>query len=170
MTEHDRRLILEDELFLLRDSGELPEVAYHSTLHYLTADQDGPKFVLTESEQKLLQKAAMVRCKQIVLRDLEPENRNLSIYRGPRRSIYNWQRYCNFCQRVGRRPDDAFKKSVAQALTRFIRQEMSDVQEGYRRSSVNCATEELLAFAEQVGVTTSNSEFIGLFLCEQAHQ
>jgi hypothetical protein len=165
MTEHDRRLILEDETFLLRDSGELPEIAYHSSLHYLTVDQDGPGLILTEDELKLLQAAAMDRCQEIVLRDLEPENRDLRIYRGPRRSIYNWHRYCSFCQRVGWCPDDAFRKRVAQALIRFIRREAADVRAGLRTSSVNCAVEELLAFAEQVGVANLSSEFVGMDLC-----
>lgn len=153
MIDEDRSLLLENEVFILRDSGELPEISYHSTLHYLTADQDGPRLVLTENEHKLLQKAAMVRCKDIVLRDLDPDNRDLSIYRGPRRSIHNWRRYRAFCQRIGWRRDDAFRENVAQALTRFIRREAADVREGRRTSSINCAVEELVAFAEQIRVT-----------------
>ncbi|MCW5202833.1 hypothetical protein VU11_00920 [Desulfobulbus sp. US2] len=164
MTEQDRRSIVEDELFLLRDSGELPEIAYHSSLYYLTEDQDGPCLFLSEGEQRLLQEAALERCQQIVLRDLLPDNRDLGIYRGPQRSIYNWQRYCRFCQRVDQRQDDAFKERVAQALVRFIRQEVADVEEGCRESSVNCTTEDLLAFAEEVGVSSSNPDLGRLFL------
>lgn len=162
--EQDRSSILEDELFLLRDSGELPEIAYHSSLYYLTEDQDGPCLFLTKSEQRLLQEAALERCQQIVLRDLLPDNRDLGIYRGPQRSIYNWQRYCRFCQRVDQRQDDAFKERVAQALVRFIRQEAADVEEGCRESSVNCTTEDLLAFAEEVGVSSLNYDLGRLFL------
>ncbi len=164
MTEQDRRSIVEDELFLLRDSGELPEIAYHSSLYYLTEDQDGPGLFLSEGEQRLLQAAALERCQQIVLRDLLPDNRDLGIYRGPQRSIYNWQRYCRFCRRVDQRQDDAFKERVAQALVRFIRQEVADVEEGCRESSVNCTTEDLLAFAEEVGVSSSNPDLGRLFL------
>ena len=164
MIEQDRRSIVEDELFLLRDSGELPEIAYHSSLYYLTEDQDGPGLFLSEGEKRLLQEAALERCQQIVLRDLVPDNRDLGIYRGPQRSIYNWQRYCRFCQRVDQRQDDAFKERVAQALVRFIRQEAVDVEEGYRVSSVNCTTEDLLAFADEVGVSSLNSDLGRLFL------
>ena len=156
MTEQERLSIVEDELFLLRDSGELPEVAYHSSLYYLTEDQEGPGLVLSESEQRLLQEAAIERCQQIVLRDLMPGNRDLSLYRGPGRSIANWQRYCIFCQRTGRRVDDEFRADVARALTRFIRQEITEVGKGQRTSSVNCASEELRIFAEQVGVCTES--------------
>jgi len=164
MTEQERRSIVEDELFLLRDSGELPEIAYHSSLYYLTEDQDGPGLFLSEGEKRLLQEAALERCQQIVLRDLVPDNRDLGIYRGPQRSISNWQRYCRFCQRIDQRQDDAFKERVAQALVRFIRQETADVEGGCRESSVNCTTEDLLAFAEEVGVSSSNSDLGRLFL------
>ena len=155
---------MEDELFLLKDSGELPEIAYHSSLYYLTEDQDGPGLFLSEGEKWLLQEAALERCQQIVLRDLVPDNRDLGIYRGPQRSIFNWQRYCRFCQRVDQRQDDAFKERVAEALVRFIRQEAVDVEDGYRESSVNCTTDELLAFAEEVGVSGLNSDLGRLFL------
>jgi len=164
MTEQERRSIVEDELFLLRDSGELPEIAYHSSLYYLTEDQDGPGLFLSESEQRLLQEAALERCQQIILRDLLLDNRDLGIYRGPRRSIFNWQRYCTFCQRIDQRQDDAFKERVAQALVRFIRQETADVEDGFRESSVNCTTEDLLAFAEEVGVSSLNPDLGRLFL------
>ncbi|MCI5136890.1 MAG: hypothetical protein D3922_00405, partial [Candidatus Electrothrix sp. AR1] len=62
------------------------------------------------------------------------------------------------------RQDDAFKERVAQALVRFIRQEAADVVEGCRESSVNCTTEDLLAFAEEVGVSRSNYDLGRLFL------
>jgi hypothetical protein len=164
MTEQDRRSLVEDELFLLRDSGELPEIAYHSSLYYLTEDQDGPSLILREDELRLLQEAALERCREIVLRDLLPENRDLSLYRGLRRSIFNWRRYGTFCQRIDQRQDDAFKERVAQALVRFIRQEAADVEEGYRESSVNCTTEDLLVFAEEVGVSSLSPAHLALIM------
>lgn len=164
MTEQDRRSLVEDELFLLGDSGELPEIAYHSSLYYLTEDQDGPGLILREDELRLLQEAALERCREIVLRDLLPENRDLSLYRGLRRSIFNWRRYCRFCRRIDQRQDDAFKERVAQALVRFIRQEAADVEEGCRESSVNCTTEDLLAFAEEVGVSSLKTAHLALIV------
>ncbi|XOF33144.1 MAG: hypothetical protein ACL93V_14170 [Candidatus Electrothrix sp. YB6] len=59
MNNQERTCLLEDELLILRHSGELPEIAYHSSLYYLTADKDGPGLVLTEDEQKMLQEAAI---------------------------------------------------------------------------------------------------------------
>jgi hypothetical protein len=111
-----------------------------------------------------LQEAALERCQEIVLRDLTPDNRDLGLYRGPRRSIYNWQRYCSFCQRIDQQQDDMFKKSVAEALEHFLRQEVDDVAKGERESSVNCTVEDLLAFAEEVGVSRLNPDFGRLFL------
>ncbi|WPD23088.1 MAG: hypothetical protein SD837_00710 [Candidatus Electrothrix scaldis] len=154
----ERRSIIEDELFLLRDSGELPEIAYHSSIYYLTEDQDGPGLVLTESEKSLLQEAALERCREIVLRDLMPDNRDLGIYRGPQRSIYNWRRYCSFCRRSGRRIDDCFRAEVAQAFINFIQQELRDFAEGEGSSSVNCGQEDLIFFAEQIGICPDTLE------------
>jgi hypothetical protein len=154
----ERRSIIEDELFLLRDSGELPEIAYHSSIYYLTEDQDGPGLVLTESEKSLLQEAALERCQKIVLRDLVPDNRGLRMYRGPRRSIYNWQRYCKFCRRTRRPVDELFRTKVAQAFINFIQQEMRDLAEGEGSSSVNCGQEDLIFFAEQVGISPDTLE------------
>ena len=150
MTKEERSILLENELFILRDSGELPEIAYHSTLYYLTADPEGPQLSLNSEEQRLLQEAAMARCKEIVLRDLEPANRDLRIYRGPLRSVYNWQRYQKFCGRIDRQPDGAFQADAAQALTSFLAQEIADVGQGKRESSINCCSETLLAFADQL--------------------
>jgi hypothetical protein len=152
VNKQERACLMEDELLILRHSGELPEIAYHSSLYYLTADQDGPGLILTEDELKMLQEAAVKRCQQIVLRDLNPENRDLRLYRGPRRSIWNWQRYCTFCQRLGRQRDNAFKERVARALTGFLRQEVADAQQGKRKTCINCTSEELLAFAREIGV------------------
>ncbi|MCI5225460.1 MAG: hypothetical protein D3918_02090 [Candidatus Electrothrix sp. AX2] len=164
----DRRDIVEDELFLIRDSGELPEITYHSSLYYLTTDKDGPGLILTQDEQELLQAAALERCQQIILRDLLPENRNLSLYRGLRRSIFNWQRYCKCCQRMGRQIDEAFRDRVAHALAEFIQQEMIDVHEKGQTSSVNCPTEELLFFAEQVGMCRDSLALGWQTLCPAA--
>ena len=119
MTDEERMTILEEETFILRDSGEIPEIALHSTLHYLTEDEEGPEMVLTGDELKLMQDAALFRYREIVLRDLDPANRDLRIYRGVCRTIYNWQRMQDFCKRI-RRDDSSFKNTVGQALVDFL--------------------------------------------------
>ena len=146
MINEERMAILEEEIIILRDSGEIPEIAFHSTLHYLTEDTEGPAMVLTGEELELLQDAALSRYREIVLRDLNPENRDLGIYRGVRRSIYNWQRMQDFCKRIGRNCS-FLKKTAGAALVRFLEQELADVRSGRRSSSVNCSAEQLLGFA-----------------------
>ena len=147
MNDDERMEILEDEVLILRDSGEIPEIAYHASLYYLTEDEEGPGLdALSEQELALLQEAALYRYQQIVLRDLDPDNRDLGIYRGVRRSIYNWQRMQDFCNRLGR-DCTFFKKTVARALSEFLAREVDDVTGNRRTSSVNCSVEQITGFA-----------------------
>ncbi len=149
MTDEDRQAIIEDEVFLVRDSGELPEIGFHSSLRYLTEEDDGPQITLTPKELHLLQDAALFRCREIVLRDIDPANRDLGLYRGVRRSIYNWQRMQDFCKRMGR-DCFSFKETVAQALVDFLQQELIDVRSGVRTSSVNCSVQDLAGFSSRL--------------------
>ncbi len=147
----ERLLILEEEELILRHSGEIPEIAYHSTLHYLCEDREGPGLELTAAELRLLQDAALARSREIVLRDLDPDNRDRSIYRGVRRSICNWQRHLDFCRRIGR-DDSSFLPAVRRALVGFLRQEADDVCSGRRPSSINCSDEDLADFLAELGI------------------
>jgi len=152
MCPEERARLIEDEFFLLADSGELPEVAYHSSLWCLCADPDGPRLTLTGAEKRQLQDAALRRCQRIILRDLTPAFRDRRIWRGPQRSRCNWGRYLAFCRRIGRQPDLLFQMQAAAALTGYLAQELAELRSGAReRSSVNCTYEELLDFAEQLG-------------------
>ena len=155
MTDEERMEILEEETFILRDSGELPEIALHSTLHYLTEDEEGPEMVLTGDELKLMQDVALFRYREIVLRDLDPANRDLSIYRGVCRTIYNWQRMQDFCKRIGR-DASSFKNTVGQALVDFLARELTDVNNGNRISSVNCTVKQLLDLAAMLDVSADS--------------
>ena len=155
MINEDRMAILEEEIFILRDSGEIPEIAFHTTLHYLTEDDEGPEMLLTAEELELLQDAALFRCREIVLRDLDPANRDLGIYRGVRRTIYNWQRKQDFCNRIGR-DWSSFKETVGRALVEFLEQELVDVGSGSRMSSVNCSAEMILGFTVMLDLPTDS--------------
>jgi len=153
MSNNDRKEILEDEVLILRDSGEIPEIAYHATLYYLTEDEEGPGLdPLSDEELALLQEAALFRYQQIVLRDLDPDNRDLGIYRGIRRTIYNWQRMQDFCKRLGR-DCSFFKQTVAQALLNFLARELDDVINKGQTSAVNCSAEQIVAFANVLGLS-----------------
>jgi hypothetical protein len=149
VTDGKRSHILEDELLIVRHSGEIPEIALHATLHYLAEDPEGPRMVLDDAEVKALQDAALLRSREIVLRDLDPANRDLSLYRGVKRSIYNWQRLQDFCGRIGRETG-AFQAVVRDALLAFLRVEADDVGAGRRSSSINCTADELKGFAGEL--------------------
>jgi hypothetical protein len=152
MRSEERSRLIEDELVLLADSGELPEVAYHAALWQLCGDPDGPRLTLTEAERRQLQDGALRRCQRIILRDLTPAFRDRRIWRGPQRSICNWARYLTFCRRIGRQPDEAFREQAAKALSAYLAQERDELRSGLRTcSSVNCACAELRAFARCLG-------------------
>jgi len=145
--------ILEDELLIVRHSGEIPEIALHATLHYLQEDAEGPHLTLSDEELRSLQDAALERCREIVLRDLDPENRDRTIYRGIKRTLYNWKRMQDFCGRIGRRQDD-FRDIVRKALVTFLRREVDDVVAGGRSSCINCTAGDLVEFARKLDCNT----------------
>ena len=151
----DRAAILEEEIYILRDSGEIPEIAYHSTLHYLTEDPEGPRMILDREELKQLQDAALHRYREIVLRDLDPDNRDLGMYRGVRRTLYNWQRMEDFCTRI-QRDCSSFKQVVATALHDFLVRELADVEQGRRQSCVNCPAAKIRELAALVDLPPEN--------------
>jgi len=147
--EEERTLLLEEEYLIVRHSGEIPEIALYSTLYYLSEDPDGPHILLNNEELAALQDGALKRSREIVLRDLDPANRDLSLYRGVKRSLYNWHRHQAFCERICRN-NDGFKEVVRAALLAFLRQELEDVGSGNRTSSTNCTAEELTEFAGEL--------------------
>lgn len=150
MTGQTRAQILEDELLIVRHSGEIPEIALNATIYYLQEDPEGPGLTLTDLELRSLQDAALKRCREIVLRDLDPENRDLPLYRGIRRTIYNWHRLQAFLGRIGRRQYD-FRAVVRKALLAFLSREAADVATGRRSSCINCSAGELAGFARELG-------------------
>ncbi|MCX5869705.1 MAG: hypothetical protein NTY00_03505 [Deltaproteobacteria bacterium] len=94
-----RQELLEDEWLLVRHSGEIPEIALHSAFYYLTEDLNGPQLRLSVEEMQYLREAATARYQEIIRRDLCFENRELTVYRGVRRAIFNWHRFVVFCER-----------------------------------------------------------------------
>ena len=166
MNQQERQQILEDELLIVRHSGEIPEIAYHATIHYLTEDPEGPGLTLTDAEVMSLQDGALARAREIVLRDLDPANRDLTIYRGIKRTIYNWQRWQDFLARLGRN-DAEFRQEVRGALVAFLAQEKKDVQSGARASSINCTVEELAVIARELGCRDGELPAGWQELCQQ---
>ena len=50
----DRHSLIEDEVFAIRQSGEMPEVALHSARYFLEEDSQGPGLRLTPEEEQLI--------------------------------------------------------------------------------------------------------------------
>ncbi len=146
-----RSELLENEWFHIRYSGETPEIAFHSSLYFLTEDKEGPQIQLEKDDVDELLEAARQRYSDIITRDILPENRDLAIYRGVLRSICNWRRYKRFCQR-----HDldwlAMKNEVVEKLEHFLQVETTEVGEGLRDSSINCSIEELRSFSIELGL------------------
>jgi hypothetical protein len=145
----DRQELLDNEWHAVRDSGELPEVAYHSSLYYLTADGNGPHLQLSDDENRCLLEAALLRYRDIILRDMLPENRGKSFYRGLKRSMENWRRFTVFRQRYNVEYL-GLQQEAAAALQTFLATEIADGI--YSSASLNCSFQELLSFAHDLGL------------------
>jgi hypothetical protein len=153
-----------EELLIVRHSGEIPEVALHGSLYYLTRDPEGPGLQLDRQEVRLLQKMVVERYREMIQRDLEPANRDLGSYRGMARARVNWQRLSSFCRREGW-PTEAFRPEIAGALVIFLRNEVAEVGSCTRASAINCDCQELTAFARELGLEPKDLPAGWLGLC-----
>lgn len=150
----DLRNLIDEEVFAIRHSGEMPEVAFHTSIHYLQEDPEGPQIEAPPDAIHQLKDAVEKRYKRIVMRDLNPRYRERSIYRGLARAMANWQRLVRFCERENR--DAAVhRQDFAAALVAFLVIETDDVTSGRKASSVNCSANALETFAATVGLTPS---------------
>jgi hypothetical protein len=148
----DRRSLIEDEVFAIGRSGEMPEVALHASYFYLREDPEGPRLRLTPEEEQHLKDAVEQRYRRILMRDLNPRYRDRSIYRGLARAMANWQRLARFCDREGRAVED-HRQAAAEALQAFLATEAEEAAKGRKPGAVNCTAAELEAFARTLGLT-----------------
>jgi hypothetical protein len=148
----NREELLENEWHLVRDSGELPEVAYHASIHFLTRDEDGPRLELTDEERGRLLEAAQRRYRDIILRDMIPENQGKSIYRGLKRSMENWSRFKVFLTR-NQVETASLQQETAAALQAFL---AAEIAAGVcPAAGLNCSPQDLLSFAHDLGLVRS---------------
>jgi len=160
--------LLAEELLIVRHSGEIPEIAFHGSLHYLCEDPAGPQLTLNPEELDSLRQQAVARYREILLRDLNPENRDATIYRGMKRCIFNWERLGKFCVRQELEIEEALRLEIAEALCSFLRQEANEVRAGLRQSCLNCTREELDAFTKEIGVMPEQlPDDIEMLFCPQ---
>jgi len=153
VTSEERAELLGDEWLIVRHSGEIPEITYHSSLYFLTEDGDGPRLRLTEGELQYLKDAAIQRYHEIVLRDIIIENFHKTIYRGVRRTLYNWHRCKVFEQRQSI-PCDLFQKTVANQLLRFLEQGVAAAGKDLPQIFINCSVAQLYELAAGLGIET----------------
>lgn len=151
--------LLENEWFIVRHSGETPEIAYHSAIYFLTRAKDGPGLQLRDEQVAFLMDAAMTRFREIILRDLDHDNVSKPIYRGIERSIVNYRRFQKFClrQSIDEMP---MRRVAGQALLSFLDVERVELGKGARPTIVNCEPGDLLVFARDLGVHLGSEEEI----------
>ncbi|MBU0664102.1 MAG: hypothetical protein KJ990_06090 [Proteobacteria bacterium] len=158
-----RQEVLEDEWLIVRNSGEIPEIAFHSTYYYLTEDPDGPQLQLDREEIQYLQEAATARYQEIILRDLCFENRELTIYRGVQRAIFNWRRSVAFCERQDIACHD-LRSTTKEAFLLLLKKarrtnSTAPISPGAINTFpslafvFNCSSHDLTLFAQELGIT-----------------
>ncbi len=146
---------IEDELLILAHAGEIPEVAYHGSLYYLTEDPEGPRLALDHTDLLPLKQAVYDRYRKIILRDCDPRLRDKPVYRGLARCLANWQRFARFCRKEGFDPAPV-RAETARALVAFLHREAAEVRQGVRSSSVNCSAAELAGLMAELGIAGSS--------------
>ncbi len=141
--------LLEEEWYLVRDSGELPETAFHSSIYYLTAHADGPQLQLNKAQRHTLFQAAALRFIEIILRDLDFAARMSPAVRGVGRAIVNYHRFSLFCKRQGeeRWLQQHARGKLGRGLGHFV--SAAQRQPG---AIINCTLSELQWFAMEIGV------------------
>ena len=150
--DSDKKTFIGEEVFLIEHSGEIPEVALHGGLYYLTEDPEGPGLVLDDADILPMKQAAAKRYRAIILRDLDPENREKGVYRGLARCAANWRRLAKFCANEGL-DIRAVRSEAAKALKEFVANEAAERERGARVSSINCSPEELAALVLSLGLS-----------------
>ena len=152
MKDLDKKSYIEEEVFVVQHSGEIPEVTLYESLYHLTEDPDGPALNLEAEDILPLKQAVVKRYRVIILRDLDPGNRDKRIYRGLARCAANWQRLMKFCIREGIDSQE-IRKEAANALQEFLDVEVIDVGSGNRSSSINCCQADIEELAISLGVS-----------------
>lgn len=165
MNADDRQAVLEEELLIIRHSGEIPEVALHSGLHYLCEDSDGPGLQLLPSERRALETAVLERYQEIILRDLNAGNRKLPLFRGIRRAHHNWYRFVRFCDNI-KCSSEEFRAVAAQTLVQYLHIAGAEQSAVNDCIVVNCTPDALLTFAIALGLDEDQLPENWRHLCE----
>ncbi|WP_456434563.1 hypothetical protein [Thermosulfuriphilus sp.] len=149
----DKELVAEEAFAIVEAGGEIPEVAFYNAIYFLTEDPEGPGIRLEEGHLLALKKAVLERYRRIIIRDLTPENRQKSIYRGLARAIVNWRRLKRFCSRQALEDSllERVREEICDRLEEFLLQEAMDVARG-APCSINCSLPELSSWVKDLGL------------------
>lgn len=147
--------ILEDEILMIENGGEIPEVTYHGSLYFLERDPDGPQITVLAEDHRRLKLAVIEGYRRIIIRDLKPENREKRLYRGLERCAANWHRLRVFCQRE-QLDYRMVADEVCEWVKRFFITEINDVISLGKSTCVNCTVDTLSEFFNTVGFSTTD--------------
>ncbi|MDL1972456.1 MAG: hypothetical protein LWW78_04365 [Deltaproteobacteria bacterium] len=141
-----------EEKEIICHSGELPEVAFYSSLYFLTEDPDGPHLSLTPEEVTFLKQGVIERYKWIILRDLDPKMRARSEFRGIERAIVNYKRL----KRYAEKEQIDIKNIVpefAKALISYTKVELEDIYlREHSLRTINCSRSDWQWFLKELGL------------------
>lgn len=138
----DIESLIENEWYMVRYSGEIPEVALHAALHHLCEDPAGPRIELSGEQHGRLLEGVCQCYLEITLRDLLPENAATGSYRGIRRASINWQRFLRFC-RSYELDGSAYRKLAAAALMELFSADLTVLSAFDKEQVFNCTVGEL---------------------------
>ena len=151
MLNFDKERYIAEETLIILHAGEIPEVAYHGSVYYLTEDPEGPGLKIDANDTVPLKQAVRTRYQTIILRDLDPDNRDKRKYRGLSRCAVNWERLVKFCTRE-QVDYENIRALTGDRLREFLHREAADVRSGARKSSINCSVGEIESLAGSLGL------------------
>jgi hypothetical protein len=155
MGSKDKQALIAEETFMIIHSGEIPEVTYHGSLYYLTEDPEGPGLLLNSDDISPLKQSVVERYRAIILRDIDPGNRDKGIYRGVARCLANWQRLLKFCARENM-DYLGVQDEAAPVLHEFLKNEIDEVVNGNRSSCINCSAEDIATLVHFLGLSPAD--------------
>jgi hypothetical protein len=147
-----KKQYVEEEALIVRYSGEIPEVAFHGSVYFLTTDPEGPEIQLDPNDLLHLKKIVVDRYCEIIRRDLNPDNLDKSIYRGLARSYANWMRLTKFCSRENLRIKE-IRTEMASLLKQFLHNEAKEVAAAKRETCINLSVTLLGKFSSELGLS-----------------
>ena len=136
---------LEDEVIMLENSGEMPEVVLAESLHHL-----GP---LPPLDEDILRAATVRGYLKIIARDLDHANLGRLAFRGLDRAEQNLTRLQYFLQRLGWPPPPEALPNLADRLAVFLKAEGVALAQG--RAYAGATREQVQGVARLVGLDLS---------------